>query len=1517
MAGSSTSFSLSTSNLHHLIAVVSVKLNSTNYLIWRMQIFPLIQSLKLMDHLTKEAPAAMKVQESGEPILNPKYEEWQQVDLLLRSWVTGTLSEEALGHVVGMNTAREVWECLEAKYLQATKERELQLRRQLQMPKKDSVSLDIYLRNFKSICDSLAAIQKPVSDEDKTIQLSHCLGKKYDVFVTTMLSKPPFPTFNQFVTALQNYAMRFEGTDTDDKGGSTQNHNFAFVTHRGGGGRGRGRGRHSGPQFHSRGRGFGPASHHHHSSGRGQDPPQFHPSTPPIHGSGPAPQNGQQQQLSNMSHMSSNNQNSPNSNTCQICGRMGHSALKCWYRYDYAYEANENISQALACTTLSDSHDDTRWYTDTGATSHMTSTSGNLQSFFPYHGHDYVVVGNGSRLPISHVGHTTLSSKHGDLNLYDVLVVPKLQKNLISVGKLTKDNSCVFECCASEFKIKDKITGRIMATGRKNQGLYALDSGGAVAALAAIKTGKAPVDIWHQRLGHPHSKLLHVLASKNIIDVSDWLKTEKVCSSCQMGKSCRLPFPSHNKIAPAPLVKIHCDLWGPAPVASVQNFKYYVIFVDDHTRYTWLYPLKHKSDFFNTFLTFQRMVENQFERKIQIFQCDGGGEFSLQAFLTHLNMCGIVQHVSCPGTPEQNGVAERKHRHIVETGLTMLFHARLPKNLWIEAFMTAVYLINRLPSSKLAMDTPFFKLNGVHPDYNSLKVFGCRCFPYLRDYAKNKFEPKSYPCIFIGYSPLHKGYRCLHPPTKRVYLSRHVVFDEGILPYTDPRALFSSTSTDGSISTYAECVTGFLSSPQVNQPHTFTESSTPITTVPASSTSSLFDTPPPNSSHIPSQPNESSSPVQPSPGPTTLSAPSTPSSSVPSTPLSGVSPEQNTQGSALSPLADSGPVLPIALASAPTEPAPSDNSSSALDASGTAIPSPPATDSFLPGTLYIDLGVDPLPNTATAPSQSTNTHPMVTRSKAHAHQCHISLKPIDPTEPKSMKSALQNLHWQQAMRDELHALHQNKTWSLVPRQADMNIVGSRWVFKTKLKSDGSIERFKARLVAKGYNQLEGLDFHETFSPVIKPTTIRLVLSLAITKGWSLRQLDVKNAFLHGHLKEVVYMEQPPGFSDPINPTHVCHLHKAIYGLKQAPRAWFDRFSSFLLQIGFYCSPADSSLFVFRSSSHTILLLVYVDDIIVTSDHPSHLSTLITKLSSEFAMKDLGPLNYFLGVQVSHFGGGLFLSQHKYAKEILAKASMTDCKPIGTPLAQKHHLQLEGGPLVNATNYRSIVGALQYLTLTRPDLTHAVNLVCQFMHQPSTTHFQAVKRILRYLQGTVDYGIRLLSHSSLTLYGFSDADWAGCPDTRRSTTGYCIYLGANCISWASKKQVTVSRSSAEAEYRAMASAAAELTWLTYLLRDLGLSSHSSPVLFCDNTSALHMTVNPVFHARTKHIELDYHFVREKVAAGALTTRYVPSQSQIADLFTKAVSKDVFHRFRSKLGVLPPPPSSLRGTDKAIF
>lgn len=235
--------------------------------------------------------------------------------------------------------------------------------------------------------------------------------------------------------------------------------------------------------------------------------------------------------------------------------------------------------------------------------------------------------------------------------------------------------------------IKDKATGTILASGHKHGNLYALNKATEI-ALSAVRLGKAAEDIWHQRLGHPNSRFLKILNSQHVIDVNKWKKIPTLCSSCQLGKSCKLSFTLRNKIETEPLAKIHSDLWGPAPVSSFQGMKYYVVFVDDFSRFSWLYPLKKKSEFFTTFLKFQSLVENQFSRKIKIFQSDGGGEFQSAKFIEHLEQCGIQRQVSCPSTPEQNGVAERKHRHIVETGLTMLFHATLPRFLWVEAFLT-------------------------------------------------------------------------------------------------------------------------------------------------------------------------------------------------------------------------------------------------------------------------------------------------------------------------------------------------------------------------------------------------------------------------------------------------------------------------------------------------------------------------------------------------------------------------------------------------------------------------------------------------------------------------------------------------------------------------------------------------------------------------------------------------------------------------------------------------------------
>jgi len=396
---------------------------------------------------------------------------------------------------------------------------------------------------------------------------------------------------------------------------------------------------------------------------------------------------------------------------------------------------------------------------------------------------------------------------------------------------------------------------------------------------------------------------------------------------------------------------------------------------------------------------------------------------------------------------------------------------------------------------------------------------------------------------------------------------------------------------------------------------------------------------------------------------------------------------------------------------------------------------------------------------------TTTSHPMQTRSKSGIiktnpkYACLAEYKV--PAEPRSVKSALADQGWYTTMKEEMDALQQNHTWILIPQTTDMNVIGCKWVFKTKLASDGSLDRLKARLVAKGFHQEEGVDFTETFSPVVKHATIRLVLSVAMMNQWPIHQLDVKNAFLHGTLTETVYMEQPPGFIQSQTPNHVCLLKKSLYGLRQAPRAWFDKFSTFLLENGFVCSSTDPSLFIRRNGQDTVLLLLYVDDIVLTGSSSSLLSSLIHSLSLQFHMKDLGYLHYFLGIEAKRNSTDLFLCQTKYAIDLLTRAQLIDCKPISTPLSQRSYiLQSDSIPLSNPLEYRSLVGGLQYLTLTRPDIAYATNMLCQKMQQPTVADFHKLKRVLRYVKGTISCGIFLHSRSSRQLYGFSYADWAG-------------------------------------------------------------------------------------------------------------------------------------------------------------
>ncbi|KAM0042542.1 putative RNA-directed DNA polymerase [Helianthus debilis subsp. tardiflorus] len=554
-----------------------------------------------------------------------------------------------------------------------------------------------------------------------------------------------------------------------------------------------------------------------------------------------------------------------------------------------------------------------------------------------------------------------------------------------------------------------------------------------------------------------------------------------------------------------------------------------------------------------------------------------------------------------------------------------------------------------------------------------------------------------------------------------------------------------------------------------------------------------------------------------------------------------------------------------------------------------SIPAAQNNSSLTPPTSAQQPTPAQLDNTA----QLQNQHHMRTRSKTGIHKPNPKFNLSTPSDtrsispiPNSHLKALLDPNWHKAMTDEFSALQVNRTWELVPRPSGVPIVRCMWLYRHKFKSNGQLERYKARLVVNGKSQTVGIDCHETFSPVVKPATIRTVLSLAVSRQWPIHQLDVKNAFLHGNLDKTVFMFQPPGFVDKTHPDFVCRLRKSLYGLKQAPRTWYNRFSTHLLSNGFKSSICDSSLFTYQRATSTAYLLLYVDDIVITASDMTLLQNIISMLSREFAMTDLGPLHHFLGIAVTRDSNGLFLSQSQYARDIIHRANMTDCKPCATPCDTGSKLSATDGDLIpDGTLYRSLAGALQYLTFTRPDITYAVQ------------------------QGTLDHGLHISVSPSSSLVAYSDADWGGCPDSRRSTSGYCVFLGDNLVSWSSKRQNTISRSSAEAEYRGVANAVAETTWLRNLLLELHVTVQRASIIYCDNVSAVYLSANPVQHQRTKHVEMDIHFVREKVQIGHVKVLHVPSSSQYADIFTKGLPRTLFTEFRSSLRVRT---LQLRGT-----
>ncbi|KAK2428718.1 putative mitochondrial protein [Trifolium repens] len=513
-----------------------------------------------------------------------------------------------------------------------------------------------------------------------------------------------------------------------------------------------------------------------------------------------------------------------------------------------------------------------------------------------------------------------------------------------------------------------------------------------------------------------------------------------------------------------------------------------------------------------------------------------------------------------------------------------------------------------------------------------------------------------------------------------------------------------------------------------------------------------------------------------------------------------------------------------------------------------------------------------------------------------ANSCFVSL-----FEPKNVKEGLTDEAWIEGMQEELNQFERSEVWDLIPRPEDVNVIGTKWVYEKKSDENGTVTRNKARLVAQGYTQIEGLDFDETFAPVARLESIRLLLGVACILKFKLYQMDVKSAFLNGYLHEEVYVEQPKGFVDPEHPNYIYKLKKALYGLKQAPRAWYERLTQFLEEQGHRKGGSDKTLFVKEDRGKFIIAQIYVDDIVFGGMSNTMVQHFVKQMQSEFEMSLVGELTYFLGLQIKQMEDTIFISQSKYARNIIKKFGMDNATHKRTPAPT--HLKLtkdEKGISVDQSLYRSMIGSLLYLTASRPDITYAVEVCARYQADPKVSHLTQVKRILKYVNGTSDYGIMYSHCENSTLYGYCDADWARSADDRKSTSGGCFFLGTNLISWFSKKQNCVALSTAEAEYIAAGSSCSQLVWMKQMLKEYDVEQDAL-TLYCDIMSAINILKNPVQHSKTKHIDIRHHYIRDLVENKIVILEHVGTKEQIADIFTKALDTVQFEKLRGKLGI----------------
>ncbi|KAJ1520304.1 hypothetical protein ONE63_004503 [Megalurothrips usitatus] len=1004
-------------------------------------------------------------------------------------------------------------------------------------------------------------------------------------------------------------------------------------------------------------------------------------------------------------------------------------------------------------------------------------------------------------------GHTDVDGVRQRFDL-EVLVVNELTHNLLSIPCLNSDGywtSFGEDKCYIEFENTLLAVGSLSANS-----LFLLEVGLDDQPDMCLMT--AEEGLWHKRLGHLGYDNMKRLCG--MVSGIDKLKCEgeRFCEVCIEGKQARLPFGGTRPETTRPLERVHSDLCGPIKPVAYNGVKYIMTIIDDYTHYVVVYGLKSKEsqEVVACIKAYVARVSVLFPRGISQFRCDNGTEYVNETLQSFFLENGIAYELTIPGTPEVNGVAERLNRSLLEKARCLLFGSGLSKRFWIEALLTAVYLLNRSPTQALkGKVVPAELWTGSKPDLSKLKVFGCVAYATKnKSQLRGKFDSRVKRCIMIGYCD--NGYKLWSLEDKRIITARNVTFNEKKFKFDD----------------FVEVYGG-------NYEGDF-----------------VLDLDDGN--------------------------------------------ERESDGEIDKAEGENDEIERETEEEVPVEPPQVEDFDEIGEAQGvrrgTRVRVRPAYLNDFVQMCMLSKFVDNYKN------DNEPEDLFVFAGFNDTQEVDVDDVPVDY---ESIKFRSDRSLWLAAVNEELSALAENNTWELTSLPRGKVPINCKWVFTVKSDGDGNIDRYKARLVVKGCSQRYGIDYSETYAPVAKLSTVRIFLCLANKLKLFVQQLDVKCAFLNGDLREEIYMWPPEGLS--VEDGNVCKLKKTLYGLKQAPLEWNRKFNDTVSSLGFSQCEADKCLYVRRGNNGVVFLLLYVDDFLISSDNESLLSDVKGKLMSKFQMRDLGEVSYFLGIKIKRGRNGMFLSQEKYLSKVLRKFKLDTSRPVNTPMDPKPEVEIgNDSSIINVLPYRSAIGSLMYSCMSvRPDFCTAVNLFSQFQAYATEKHWKGVKRILRYIQGTQNWGLWYRGLSDVPLVLYADADYANSPD-RKSLSGFVIQMFGDTIAWGTRKQTSVAQSSCEAEYIALATAVSELLWVRQLLNELGVLISDPITVFEDNTSAIE-ALKKWDVKRLKHVDVKYNFIKDLYHKNLISVDYIPSADQKADIMTKGLPFVSFSKHRENIGM----------------